>query len=138
MPAGERGNGLVARAVVALLVVALLLGGVAVWRLDLVGRLTDEGPDSHTAAGTGAGPAAVAPPSGLELPALTEPAPVDTPLAPPGRVDPALVRAAVAPYLGDPVLGGHVVGAVADLTADRPVVKLGDGAPLCRRRRPSC
>ena len=125
MPAGERGHGLVARALVALLVVAGVLGGVAAWRLDLVDRFGDD----DSGSGTADGPAAVEPPPGLELPALTDPAPVDTPLAPPGPVDPALVRAAVAPYLGDPVLGEHVVGAVADLTADRPVVKLGDGLP---------
>lgn len=123
MSAGDRGHGLLGRALVALLVVALLLGGVAAWRLDLVDRFRDPGPGPSTAAG----PAAVPPPPGLELPALTDPAPVDTPLAPPGRIDPALVRAAVAPLLADPVLGPHVVGAVVDLTAPRPVVELGDG-----------
>jgi len=124
VPSGERGHGLVGRAVVALLVVALLLGGVAAWRLDLVGHLGD---DDEPSAGEPTGPAAVAPPPGLELPELTEPAPVDAPLTPPGRVDPALVRAAVTPYLSDPVLGRHVVGAVADLTAGRPVIDLGGG-----------
>jgi D-alanyl-D-alanine carboxypeptidase/D-alanyl-D-alanine-endopeptidase (penicillin-binding protein 4) len=125
VPAGERGHGLVGRALVALLVVALLLGGVAAWRLDLVDRLTDDEPS----AGTPAGPAAVEPPPGLELPALTDPAPVDAPVTPPGRIDPARVQAAVAPYLADPALGPHVVGAVADLAAGRPVVGFGDGAP---------
>jgi len=125
VPAGERGHGLVGRALVALLVVALLLGGVAAWRLDLVDRLTDDEPS----AGTPAGPAAVEPPQGLELPALTDPAPVDAPVTPPGRIDPARVQAAVAPYLADPALGPHVVGAVADLAAGRPVVGFGDGAP---------
>jgi D-alanyl-D-alanine carboxypeptidase/D-alanyl-D-alanine-endopeptidase (penicillin-binding protein 4) len=109
--------------VVALLVVALVLGGVAAWRLDLVGHLTDDDPSASTPAG----PAAVPPPPGLELPALTEPTPVDTPVTPPGRIDPALVQAAVAPYLADPSLGQHVVGTVADLTAGRPVVRFGDG-----------
>jgi D-alanyl-D-alanine carboxypeptidase/D-alanyl-D-alanine-endopeptidase (penicillin-binding protein 4) len=123
VPAGDRDHGLVGRALVALLVVALLLGGVAAWRLDLVGRLTDSDPAPDATAG----PAAVPPPPGLELPALTEPTPIDTPLTPPGRIDPALVQAAVAPYLADPVLGKHVVGAVADLTDGKPVVKLGDG-----------
>ena len=60
VPAGERGHGLVGRALVALLVVAVLLGGVAAWRLDLVGRLTDDDPS----AGTPAGPAAIEPPPG--------------------------------------------------------------------------
>ena len=124
VPAGERGHGLVGRALVALLVVAVLLGGVAAWRLDLVGRLGD---DDDTSARTPAEPAAVPPPPGLELPALTEPEPVDTPVTPPGRVDPALVQAAVAPYLADPSLGPHVVGVVADLAAGRPVVRFGDG-----------
>ena len=50
-------------------------------------------------------------------------------MTPPGRIDPALVQAAVAPYLADPALGAHVVGVVADLAAGRPVVRFGDGAP---------
>lgn len=126
MAVGGRGHGAVGRAVVALLVVALLLGGVAAWRLDLVGRVGGDG--SGSAAGAPAGPAAVPPPAGLELPALTDPAPVNSVLTPPGRIDPALVQAAVAPYLSEPVLGQHVVGAVADLGAGRPVVKLGGGS----------
>jgi serine-type D-Ala-D-Ala carboxypeptidase/endopeptidase (penicillin-binding protein 4) len=123
--ARDRGHGAVGRAVVALLVVALLLGGVAAWRLDLVGRLTDDDGGSPTPEG----PAAVPPPEGLELPALSDPSPVDSALSPPGRIDPALVEAAVAPYLSDPVLGKHVTGAVVDLASGRPVVKLGDEDP---------
>jgi D-alanyl-D-alanine carboxypeptidase/D-alanyl-D-alanine-endopeptidase (penicillin-binding protein 4) len=123
--ARDRGHGSGWRAAVALVLVALLLGGVAAWRLDLVGRLGDDDREPEPQAG----PAAVPPPPGLVLPALTQPSPVDTALAPPGRIDAALVRAAVAPILAAPVLGPHVVGAVADLTADRPVVKLGDGTP---------
>ncbi|HEX5087859.1 MAG TPA: D-alanyl-D-alanine carboxypeptidase/D-alanyl-D-alanine-endopeptidase [Nocardioides sp.] len=124
MAARDRGHGALGRAVVALVVVALLLGGVAAWRLDLVGRL---GGGGEADTGTPAGPAAVPPPPGLELPPLTDPAPVGSALTPPGRIDPALVQAAVAPYLADPVLGKHVVGAVADLTAGRPVVRVGGG-----------
>jgi D-alanyl-D-alanine carboxypeptidase/D-alanyl-D-alanine-endopeptidase (penicillin-binding protein 4) len=115
----------VGRAVVALIVVVLLLGGVAGWRLDLVGRLTDD--DAGSAAPEG--PAAVPPPEGLELPPLTDPSPVDSALSPPGRIDPALVEAAVAPYLADPALGKHVTGAVVDLGSGRPVVKLGAEDP---------
>jgi D-alanyl-D-alanine carboxypeptidase/D-alanyl-D-alanine-endopeptidase (penicillin-binding protein 4) len=89
-----------------------------------VGRLGDD--DAAPVPPT-SGPAAVEPPPGLDLPALTEPSPVDTPVAPPGRIDPALVQAAVAPYLSDPVLGQHVVGAVVDLSAPRAAVELGDG-----------
>jgi serine-type D-Ala-D-Ala carboxypeptidase/endopeptidase (penicillin-binding protein 4) len=123
--ARDRGHGALGRALVALLVVALVLGGVAAWQLDLVGRLGG-GDDPDT--GTPAGPAAVPPPAGLELPPLAEPTPVGSALAPPGRIDPALVQAAVAPFLSDPVLGKHVVGAVADLSAGRPVVDLGGGS----------
>jgi len=122
VPTGDRGHGLVGRAVGALLVVALLLGGVAAWQLDLVGHLADDDPSGGSAPSE---PAAVAPPPGLELPPLTEPTPVDPPLTPTGRIDPALVQAAVAPYLTDPALGKHVVGAVADLTAGQPAVQLG-------------
>ena len=123
MPAGERGHGLVGRALVALLVVALLLGGVAAWRLDLVGRLGDDEPSASTPAG----PAAVPPPSGLQLPPLTDPTPVDIPVTPPGRIDPALVEAAVAPLLAAQALGPHVVAVVAELAAGKPVVGFGDG-----------
>jgi D-alanyl-D-alanine carboxypeptidase/D-alanyl-D-alanine-endopeptidase (penicillin-binding protein 4) len=114
--------GWVGRALVALLVVAVLGGGVVAWQLDLVDRLRDD-PDPETPAG----PAAVPPPPGLELPELTEPPPVNAALSAPGRIDAGLVRTAMAPYLSDPVLGRHVVGVVADLTAGRPVVKVGGG-----------
>jgi D-alanyl-D-alanine carboxypeptidase/D-alanyl-D-alanine-endopeptidase (penicillin-binding protein 4) len=132
--AGERGDGprrprdrdevgSVGRALVALLVVALLAGGVAAWRLDLVDGLRNDADG-----GTASGPAAVPPPPGLELPALTDPPPVGIPLSPPGRIDGTAVRSAMAPYLADPVLGRHVVGAVVDLGAGRPVVRVGDGS----------
>jgi D-alanyl-D-alanine carboxypeptidase/D-alanyl-D-alanine-endopeptidase (penicillin-binding protein 4) len=127
--AGDRDHGTVGRAVVALLVVVLLLGGVAAWRLDALHRL---GSNHETDGGTPAAstePAAVPPPPGLVLPAPAEPTPVGTPLTPPGRVDAALVRAAVSPYLSDPALGSHVVGAVADLTGGGRILKLGDGLP---------
>src|SRR5213076_3561986 len=89
---------------------------------DLVDRFRDD-PEPAPA-----GPAAVPPPPGLELPPVSEPAPVDAPLSPPGPVDRALVKAAVEPLLADPVLGDHVVGAVADLSAGKPVVRLGGGS----------
>ncbi len=119
---GRDERGWVGRALAALLVVAVLAGGVVAWRLDLVDRLRDE-PES----GTPEGPAAVPPPPGLELPELTDPVPVDTPLAAAGRIDSALVQAAMAPFLSDPVLGKHVVGVVGDLSARRPAVRIGDG-----------
>ena len=113
-------RGWVGRALASLLVVVLIGAGVATWQLDLLDRLSSDEKDPP------AGPAAVEPPSGLELPAVTPPPAVDTPLTPPGEIDAALVQAAMAPYLADPALGGHVVGAVADLTAGQPVVPVGD------------
>src|SRR4051794_25300272 len=115
-------GGWVGRALVSLLVVALVAGAVAAWQLDVLNHLSS----SDEPAGAD-GPAAVPPPPGLDLPPLTAPMPVDTPLAPPGRIDAGLVQGAMAPYLADPVLGRHVVGAVADLSAGRPVVRVGDG-----------
>ena len=127
MAGGDRDHGPVVRAVVALLAVVLVLGGVAAWRLGALDGLS--GGDDEVEAGTPSGPAEVPPPEGLDLPEVTEPAPVGTPLAPPGRIDATLVRAAVGPYRADPVLGTHVVGVVPDLAADRPVVRLGGAGP---------
>ena len=59
-------------------------------------------------------PAAVPPPSGLELPALTTPQPVAA-AARAGRPDGAAVRRALAPVLRDHDLGRHVVASVATL-----------------------
>jgi D-alanyl-D-alanine carboxypeptidase/D-alanyl-D-alanine-endopeptidase (penicillin-binding protein 4) len=59
-------------------------------------------------------PAAVPPPAGLRLPALTTPQPVAAP-APAGHPDAAAVRRALAPVLRDHDLGRHVVAAVATL-----------------------
>ena len=122
-PGDRDERGWVGRALVSLLVIVMIGAGVAAWQLDLVDRFSsDDEPDSPAA-----GPAAVPPPPGLQLPPVTEPPDVDSPLTPPGRIDTALVEAAMAPYLADPALGQHVVAAVADLTAPRPVVRVGDG-----------
>jgi serine-type D-Ala-D-Ala carboxypeptidase/endopeptidase (penicillin-binding protein 4) len=51
------------------LVIALVAGGIATWRYDLLDRWLDDGPAEP------AEPAAIAPPPGLELP------PVDVPEA---------------------------------------------------------
>jgi D-alanyl-D-alanine carboxypeptidase/D-alanyl-D-alanine-endopeptidase (penicillin-binding protein 4) len=69
-----------------------------------------------------AGPAAVEPPQGLELPELTAPAAVADP-APEADLRPGRVRAALAPYLSDPDLGRHVAIAVAGT----------DGVPVFRK-----
>ncbi len=118
-------RGWVGRALVSLLVVALVGGGLAAWRLDLVEPWYDHLFSDDPAPATG--PDAIPPPPGLELPALTAPPPVEPPLTPPGPIDATLVEQALAPYLADPALGRHVVAAVADLTARRPVVRVGDG-----------
>ena len=130
MRSGDQGHrrtehGWVGRALVSLLVVALAAAGVAAWQLDLLDDLGSS--DEPSAA---AGPDEVAAPPGLELPAVTTPPPVDAPLTPPGRIDAALVQAAMAPYLADPVLGPHVVGAVADLSGGQPVVPIGAGGAM--------
>lgn len=84
-----------------LLVVALLGGaGTAYW-LD-----RDEADPTQD-------PEQVAPPSGLELPPLTDPAPVAT--AASGSADPAKVRRALEPLLRDDDLGSHVLATIAGL-----------------------
>ena len=59
-------------------------------------------------------PAALAPPSGLVLPAAVAASPLGT-AAPVGRVDVEAVRRAVTARLRDPHLGGHVVALVGSL-----------------------
>lgn len=89
-----------------LLVVALLAGAGTTYWLDRDRPDPDEEP------------AAVAPPSGLELPPLADPSPVAAPAA--GVADPRKVRRAVARLLRDDDLGPHVLAAVEGL----------DGTPL--------
>ena len=86
------------------LVLAILVAAFASFQYDVPGRLGWSGQE--------AGPAAVEPPPGLELPDLPVPDPVAGSLTP-GTVLPARVRKALAPYLSDPDLGPHVVAAVA-------------------------
>jgi D-alanyl-D-alanine carboxypeptidase/D-alanyl-D-alanine-endopeptidase (penicillin-binding protein 4) len=84
-----------------LLVVALLGGGGTAYWLDRGQSDPDQDPEQ------------VAPPSGLELPALTDPGPVASPAT--GTADPAKVRRALAPLLRDDDLGPHVLATVAGL-----------------------
>lgn len=58
-------------------------------------------------------PAAVAPPPGLDLPALQAPRPVAEPAT--GAADPGRVRRAIAPLLKDRDLGSHVLATVSSL-----------------------
>jgi D-alanyl-D-alanine carboxypeptidase/D-alanyl-D-alanine-endopeptidase (penicillin-binding protein 4) len=83
------------------LVLAVLVAGGVAYRLD------PDQPDPTD------DPAAVAPPAGLALPALSTPAPVAEPAQ--GALDPAKVRRAVAPLLADGDLGPEVLATVAGL-----------------------
>lgn len=107
-----------------MLVVLALLLGVGQWRLDLVNRL-----DLRHRLGldrAGSGPAAIAAPTGLDLPAQPAAAPVAVPVRG-GRVDGAAVRRALTPYVGAAALPArHLDVVVADL-AGRVVYRHGTG-----------
>lgn len=115
----------VLRALAVLLALALVAGGIVGWRLDLY---DDWFGDSEP--GRPPGPAAVPPPSGLDLPPVEEPADVADALAERPRLDPAAVRRAVQRYLGDPDLGRHVLALVAPLGGGAPAYELGDGRAM--------
>lgn len=93
-----------------LLVLVLVGGAAAFWRLDLGARwLAADAPDPQTE------PAEVPPPEGIEVPGLAEPSPIATP-ADSGRVAVEAVRRALAAGLADRDLGRSVHAAVAPLT----------------------
>jgi len=103
------------------LVVALVAGGIAVWRLDLVDRWFDDNPAPPVE------PAAIAPPPGLDLPDVETPGLVARPLVDRPQLDTAAVRRAVQRYLGDRDLGRHVLAAVAPLGGGEAAYTLGSG-----------
>ncbi len=84
-----------------LLVLALLGGSGAAYWLDRDQPDPDRDPEQ------------VAPPAGLDLPALSAPRPVAATAT--GTADPAKVRRALAPLLADKDLGSHVLASVAGL-----------------------
>ncbi len=117
------------------LVLVLLLFATASYRFDLGARwLGHGGPDPSL------DPAAVAPPPGLELPAVTDPALVAAPVegaAAAGGADggtrapdAAKVRRVLAPLLADPDLGPRVHVAVHPLGDQQPVFTRGSGSAV--------
>jgi serine-type D-Ala-D-Ala carboxypeptidase/endopeptidase (penicillin-binding protein 4) len=119
---GDRGHGTGAfgRWFPVVLVLAILGGAVASYRFDLGQRWFGTGePDPDTA------PAAVAPPSGLDLPALAPPAAVATPLEAAGTLSPVKVRQAVDRFLRDRDLGKSVHAVVAGMSGGRPALSFG-------------
>lgn len=101
----------------------LLLGAAATWRFDLGREWFGLG-----SADPATNPAAVAPPSGLELPAVTTPRAVARP-ALPGSLHPAKVRRALTPTLADPDLGPDVLALVTSLDGN-PVFSRADGSAV--------
>ncbi|WP_432476330.1 D-alanyl-D-alanine carboxypeptidase/D-alanyl-D-alanine endopeptidase [Nocardioides sp. GXQ0305] len=104
------------------LVVVLLGGAVAAYRFDLGERWFDTEPPDPVEE-----PAAVAPPEGLEVPALDRPAPVAEE-ADQDMLSRAAVRRALAPGLRDRDLGKSVHAAVAPLDGGRMVFETGQQA----------
>lgn len=102
------------------LVLAILASAGAAYRFDLGHRWFGTGePDPDTA------PAAVEPPEGLELPALTRPAPVADPLHQGGALSPEKVRRAVDQFLRDRDLGKSVHAVVAGMGGGAPALSVG-------------
>lgn len=102
------------------LVLAILACAGAAYRFDLGHRWFGTGdPDPDTA------PAAVEPPEGLDLPALTRPAPVADPLPDAGTLSPEKVRRAVDRFLRDRDLGKSVHAVVAGMDGGPPALSFG-------------
>lgn len=134
---GTKGAGTgrrIVRWLTGLLVLALVLGGAAAWRLDLVepwyDHLSEEWFGDEPDAPEAEGPADVLPPPGLDLPVVPEAGPVADELTAAGRAARAKVEAALAPYLADADLGPHVLAAVDDLATGKPLARVGSGAAI--------
>lgn len=109
------------------LVLAVLVAATASYRFELGARWFgfEDQPAQQN-------PAAVAPPPGLSLPALVDPAPVASPIALAGGqvLSPNAVRRALTPLLADPDLGKHVIASVSSLGSGSPVFRRGDGTAI--------
>lgn len=118
----RHGSGAFLRWFPVLLVLSLLVAAGAAYRFDLGSQWFGTGD-----ADPGTDPAAVAPPAGLVLPALTAPDPVAEPDDAPGRVLPGKVRKTVASFLADADLGRHVVAVFGSLDGPETYVTAGEG-----------
>ncbi len=121
MVRGDRrhGTGAFGRWFPVVLVLAILACAGAAYRFDLGHEWFGTGePDPNTE------PAAVEPPSGLDLPFLTRPATVADPLSAADTLSPAKVRRAVDRFLRDRDLGKSVHAVVAGLAGGRPALSV--------------
>ena len=121
MVRGDRrhGTGAFGRWFPVVLVLAILACAGAAYRFDLGHEWFGTGePDPDTE------PAAVEPPSGLDLPFLSRPAAVADPLASAGTLSPARVRRAVDRFLRDRDLGKSVHAVVAGMSGGPPALSV--------------
>jgi D-alanyl-D-alanine carboxypeptidase/D-alanyl-D-alanine-endopeptidase (penicillin-binding protein 4) len=110
---------------VLVLLIALVAGGIATWRYDLVERWRgDRAPDGPAAPPD---PVAVAPPEGVEVPEVVAPPAVAVASDDGTGVDAAAVRRLLNRYLRSRDLGPHVLAEVAPL-AGGPVTYTRGGA----------
>ncbi len=112
------------RTIVGVLLLALVAAGAATWRYDLVDRYLQRGEPAADA-----DPIAIAPPSGLDLPAVLSP-PVLAGSVRTAPLSEAKLRRALAPYLADDDLGRHVLAAVAPLAPGPVTLTRGTGEAI--------
>lgn len=113
------------RRLVVLLVLLGVAAGAAQWRSNLI---TDTARKWGILRPEANGPAAVAPPPGLRLPAQSRPATIAAQVGA-QPVNPAAVARALTPYVKAKALGKHVAVLVADLDG-RVVYRHGTSAPM--------
>lgn len=101
------------RAVLVLVVIALVAGGVTAWRTGWAEEQWHEWRGDDTTAQTD--PAAVEPPPEVDAPAVVEPSPVAAPADGAAALAAAAIDRAVTAHLDDKDLGRHVLASVAPL-----------------------